>query len=50
LKHPADDRQLNPETFRQEISAARQTREGDTRAQTILDQLEAWANEIGRDD
>jgi exodeoxyribonuclease-1 len=50
LNHPADDRQLNPDTFRKEISAARQTREGDTQAQTILDQLEAWANEIGRAD
>ena len=50
LNHPADDRQLNPDTFRKEISAARQAREGDTQAQTILDQLEAWANEIGRAD
>jgi exodeoxyribonuclease-1 len=50
LNHPSDDRQLNPETFAQEISAARQTREGDTHAQTILDQLEAWANDIVRDE
>jgi exodeoxyribonuclease-1 len=46
LNQPADNRQLNPETFRLEISAARQSREGDNYAQNILDQLEAWANQI----
>jgi exodeoxyribonuclease-1 len=46
LKQPADDRQLNPETFKLEILTARQTFQGDSRAQGILDQLEAWGNEI----
>ena len=46
LERPADDRQLNPETFRLEISAARQSRATDRQALNILDQLEAWGNEI----
>ena len=46
LTRPADDRQLDPERFRLEISTARQTYETDRRAQIILDQLEAWADEI----
>ena len=48
LNRPADDRQLNPETYALEISAARQSHQGDSRAQDILDQLEAWGNEICR--
>ena len=48
LNQPADDRQLNPESFNMEISAARQSREGDHHAQSILDQLEAWAKQICR--
>jgi len=46
LNRPADDRQLNPETFRLEISAARQLHADDQHALFILDQLEAWSNEI----
>ena len=46
LNQPADNRQLNPESFRLEISAARQSRKGDSNAQNILDHLEAWANQI----
>ena len=46
LNRPADDRQLNPETFRLEILAARQANAADTHALAILDQLEAWGNEI----
>ena len=48
LKQPADDRQLTPESFRLEILAARESNKGDNRAQNILDQLEAWANQICR--
>jgi exodeoxyribonuclease-1 len=48
LNQPTDDRQLNPERFALEISAARASRQGDSRAQNILDQLEAWGNEICR--
>jgi len=50
LKGPADERQLNPETFRLEISAARASHQGDSRAQNILDHLEAWGKEICRAD
>jgi len=46
LNQPTDDRQLNPDTFMQEISAARQSYQGDSRAQNILDHLEAWGNEL----
>ena len=46
LKQPANDRQLTPETYAQEILAARQLHAGDNRAQEILDQLESWGNEI----
>ncbi len=46
LKQPADNRQLTPESFRLEILAARESREGDSHAQNILDHLEAWANQI----
>ena len=46
LNRPADDRQLNPETFRLEILTARQSHAGDKHALNILDQLEAWGNEI----
>jgi len=46
LNHPADDRQLNPESFKLEISTARQVHATDKRALKILDQLEAWGNEI----
>ena len=46
LHQPADDRQLTPESFQQEILAARQAHEGDRRAQDILDRLEAWGIEI----
>ena len=46
LKCPADDRQLNPESFKLEISAARQAHASDRRAQIILDQLESWGNAI----
>jgi len=44
LNQPADDRQLNPESFRLEISAARQAHAADGHALGILDQLEAWGN------
>jgi exodeoxyribonuclease-1 len=46
LNQPADARQLNPETFRLEVMAARQSHQGDQRAQDILDHVEAWGNEI----
>ena len=46
LKQPADNRQLNPETFTQAILAARQSYQADSRAQNILDHLEAWGNEL----
>ena len=46
LDRPADDRQLTPETYRLEIIAARQAHANDARALNILDQLEAWGNEI----
>ena len=46
LNQPTDERQLDPETFRFEIRAARQAHEGDQRAQNILDHVEAWGNEI----
>ena len=46
LNHPRDERQLTPETFYLEISAARQLHGADKRALNILDQLEAWGNEI----
>jgi len=48
LKRPADARQLNPDTFAIEISAAREANKKDGRAQNILDQLEAWGGEICR--
>jgi exodeoxyribonuclease-1 len=48
LKRPANDRQLSPDSFRLEISAARQSHQGDSHAQNVLDQLEAWGNEICR--
>jgi len=50
LNHPSDDRQLTPETFTQEVLAARQSYQGDNRAQRILDHLESWVNEICRDE
>ncbi len=46
LEQPADSRQLNPETFAQEILVARQSYQEDSRAQNILDHLEAWGNEL----
>ena len=46
LMQPTDARQLNPETFTTEIMTAREANKADGRAQKILDQLEAWGNEI----
>ena len=46
LEQPANDRQLNPERFKIEIHNARQLHAGDKQALNILDQLEAWGNEI----
>jgi len=46
LNQPANDRQLNPESFMLEISDARQTHPGDKQAQNILDHLEAWGSEL----
>jgi len=46
LNQPADDRQLDPETFRLEILTARQLHSADPHALNILDQLEAWGNDI----
>ncbi len=46
LNQPTTERQLDPETFRLEIMAARQAHQGDQRAQNILDHVEAWGNEI----
>jgi len=48
LMQPTDARQLNPETFALEISAARKANKENSRAQDILDQLEAWGSEICR--
>jgi len=48
LNQPTDDRMLNPERFALEIAAARATHEGDNHAQKILDQLEAWRDEVCR--
>ena len=50
LNRPADDRQLNPETFRLEILNARQSHARDKHALNILDKLEAWGNEICKAD
>lgn len=50
LNQPADDRQLTPETFMMEISTARKSYATDTRAQNILDQLEAWGNMLSNAD
>ena len=50
LKQPANDRQLNPESFKIEIQNARQLHAGDNQALNILDQLEAWGNEICKAD
>jgi exodeoxyribonuclease-1 len=50
LNRPANDRQLTPESFRLEILAARQSHAADKHASNILDQLEAWGNEICRAD
>ena len=47
LQQPADNRQLTPESFKQEVLAARQAREGDSHAQAILDRLVAWIEELG---
>ena len=46
LNRPADDRQLNPETFRLEILAARQAHAENRQALHILDQLESWGKDI----
>jgi len=46
LNRPADQRQLNPESFTTEISAARLSHTADSKALKILDQLEAWGNEV----
>ncbi len=46
LKQPADDRQLTPETYRMEITLARQSHQTDQHAQNILDQLEAWGKQL----
>jgi len=50
LARPADDRQLNTETYKLAISDARQTCLEDGRAQNILDHLEAWGYELTRAD
>jgi hypothetical protein len=50
LNRPADDRQLNPETFSLEILNARQSHAVDKHALNILDELEAWGNEICKAD
>ena len=46
LSRSADDRQLNPETFSLEILNQRQLHATDKHALNILDQLEAWGNEV----
>ena len=46
LNQPSDDRQLTPETFHLELAAARRLHASDRRALNILDQLEAWGDEI----
>ena len=50
LNRPANDRQLTPESFRLEILADGQSHAADKHASNILDQLEAWGNEICRAD
>ncbi|MCW8926950.1 MAG: exodeoxyribonuclease I, partial [Xanthomonadales bacterium] len=50
LLNPTDDRQLTPDRYRLEIEAAREQNPNDHRAQRILDQLEAWGEEICRAD
>jgi exodeoxyribonuclease-1 len=49
LRQPPDDRLLGLERFRQELAQARENSLGDSRAQAILDQVQAWAVEIGLD-
>lgn len=46
LNSPSDSRQLNFESFAAEISQAREAYSADTRAQKILDRLEAWALQL----
>ena len=46
LLQPSNDRQLNPERFSQVIAEERVSKQEDANAQRILDQLEAWGNEI----
>ncbi len=46
LNQPTDDRQLTPESFMLALSAARQSNQGNSKAQNILDHLEAWCNEL----
>ena len=46
LSTPSDARQLSIETFKLEISVAREANKQDGRAQNILDQLETWGHEI----
>lgn len=48
LHQPADARLLTPATYRLEIAAARTQNPDDHRAQRILDQLEAWGEQICR--
>jgi exodeoxyribonuclease-1 len=49
LTQPEDIRQLTPESFKQELMAARQTSMGDYRTQGVLDQLEAWVDVVCKD-
>ncbi len=49
LTRPEDNRQLTLDSFKHEILAARQASFGDSRAQGILDQLEAWVNALCKD-
>jgi len=46
LNQPADKRQLTPDMFKTEILHARQTHADDNRALQLLDQVEAWGNEL----
>jgi exodeoxyribonuclease-1 len=46
LQQPSDNKQLNPEGFLQHLADERIARQGDNHAQKILDQLEAWADQL----
>ena len=48
LEQPSNERQLNPEEFSKVIADERTSRQDDNHAQNILDNLEAWGDELLR--